>query len=210
MDEVAAQAALHHPVGGHGRVEPAREEHERTSARADREPAGASQALGRHEQLLAVHLHVRDQVRVRQVHVEAEPHPHRVADHPRELDGAEREALVAPCGADGEGAPGAASQQRHRGVGRRGGVALAPDRALHDAHAGQREAAVHELVLIPGARDDEHAAPVPDLESAQIGRQPAQVALQRVHEQRPVAALERELAELEQHAALSANLLHMA
>jgi len=51
---------------------------------------------------------------------------------------------------------------------------------------------------------------VTHLERAEVGGEPAKVALERLDEQGPVAALQSELAELEQHAALSANVLHMA
>ncbi len=51
---------------------------------------------------------------------------------------------------------------------------------------------------------------MPDLERPQVSRKATEVPLQRLNEQRPVATLQRELAELEQHAALSANFLHMA
>src|SRR5215212_9488198 len=52
------------------------------------------------------------------------------------------------------------------------------------------------------------SAAVAGLERSEVGGEPPEVPLQRVDEERPVPALQRQLAELEQDAVLSANLLH--
>ena len=56
VDEVAAQAALHRPVGGDGRVDPAREQDERAAGDADGEAAAAGELLGEREDLALVDL----------------------------------------------------------------------------------------------------------------------------------------------------------
>ena len=104
--------------------------------------------------------------------------------------------------------PGRLAQELDGGVGRGGRVALAAHRRLDDAHSGQREAALHERLLRRAAGDDQDAAAMAHLEPAQVGGQPPQVPLEHVHEQRPVAALQGELAELQQDAGLSAQTLH--
>src|SRR5215216_923545 len=76
MHEVAAEAALHHPVGSDRGVEPAREEHHRPTARANGQAARPPQALAGHQQLAVVHFHVHRHVRMREIDLKAETHPH--------------------------------------------------------------------------------------------------------------------------------------
>ena len=208
VQEVAAQPALHHPVGRHRRVEPARQQDEGAPARADRQPARAAQALAGHEHLLVIDLDVELEVRRGQVDLEPEPQPHGVSEHARQLHRVERIALVAPPRADGEGAPRAPAQQRHGGVGRGGRIALAAQARLHHAHARQRQTALDERLLRLSARHDEDAAAAADLERPEVAGQPAQIALEHGDERGPVAALQCHLAVLEQYAALRAQVLH--
>ena len=142
------------------------------------------------------------EVGVGEVDGEREPDPHRVADHAGELDRAQRKALVAAAGADREGVTGTVREERHGGVCRGGSVALAAERRLDDAHSGQAETALRELLGVAGARDDQHAAAAAHVERPEVVTQAAQVALERAHELRAIAPLERQLTELEQHAGL--------
>ena len=92
----------------------------------------------------------------------------------------------------------------------RGGVLIVTSPPDEDQLVERSLALPGGSVVQRAIRCERDPAAMPDLERPQVGGEPAQVPLQRVHEQRPVAALQRELAELEQHAALSAKLLHMA
>src|SRR5215218_10995625 len=97
---------------------------------------------------------------MREIDLEAETHPHGVADNPRQLDRAERIALVAAVSADRKRTPRPSLQQADRGI--RGGrrVALAAQRGLNHAQARKRETPVDELLLGRLARNEEHAAAV--------------------------------------------------
>jgi hypothetical protein len=97
VHEVTAQAALHHPVGGDGRVDPAREQHERPSGCPDRKAAGAAQAIDRHEQLVLVGLDMHLEVGFTEVHGQAELVLHRGADQASYVHRGDREVLVPPA-----------------------------------------------------------------------------------------------------------------
>ena len=56
MQEEAAEAAAHHPVGGHRRVDAAGHEHHTAAAHPHRQPALPRHPLGEHEHLVLVHL----------------------------------------------------------------------------------------------------------------------------------------------------------
>ena len=212
VHEVAAQAALHHPVGGHRRVEPARQEHQRPSARC--RPGARRRRAGARPRRAAPCCRP---PRTRRGRGSTGPRRARAARAPRRRSRREsstersgkrlsrrvvRMAKVRPgrprSSATAASAAAAASRSQRSA-------------ALHDAHA---RAGARQRPTSSSSRrvlgDDEDAAAMAHLERPEISRQPAQVALERLDEQRPVAALQRELAELEQHAALSANLLHMA
>ena len=202
MHEVAAQAALHHPVGRDRRVEPARQQHQRAPARADRQAAGAAHALDRDEQLLVVDLDEQLEVRVGQVDLEPEPHPHGVAEQARPARSSAaakrlsrrfaRTAKVRPGSSRSSSTAASAAAVASRSQRSAGCTTLTP---------GRREAALDQLVLRDVAGDDEDPAAVAHLQRPEVGRHAPQVALERGDEARAVAPLQRQLAELEQHAA---------
>src|SRR5205085_5711551 len=119
VDEVAAEAALHHPVRGDGRVDPAREEHEAAPARADGKPAAAGELLRVREDLALVDLEVDLEVRPSEVDAEPELVLDGAPDERGELVRDELERLVAPARAHRERVAGAPSEKVDRAL-RRG------------------------------------------------------------------------------------------
>jgi hypothetical protein len=110
MEEHAAQAAAHHPVGGDRGVDPAGHQHDRAAAHPDRQPALARLAAGEHEHLAGVDLDEDLRVRVLEADLEPVGLVHLAADEHVELLGRDGEALVATARADREGAAGRARQ----------------------------------------------------------------------------------------------------
>jgi hypothetical protein len=102
VDEVAAQAALHHPVRRDRGVDPAREQHHRAPAGADRKTARSSQMVDRDEQLAGVRVDAKLDVRVGQIDAVPELVVDGSADLSSDVHRADREALLAPPRADRE------------------------------------------------------------------------------------------------------------
>jgi hypothetical protein len=152
---------------------------------------------------------VHREIRPREVDLEPEPDPHRLPDHARQLDRAQRKALVTPTSTDREGPAGTAPQQRDGGVRAGRGVAFAADGGLHHAHSRECQTAFDQLVLGRLAGEQQDPSAVAHVDGAQVGCETAQIALERGNEQRPVPPLEGELAELEQNAPVAAQILHL-
>jgi len=135
VQEVTAQAAAHHPVRGHRRVDPAGHQDQRPAAHADRQTALAGHAIRVYEDLLLVHFHEDRRIRVLEADRVAVGLLHAAADRRRKLGRGHPETLVATVGTHRERAvlPG---DQVERGRGGRLGVSGHPDGAAHpgDAH----------------------------------------------------------------------------
>ena len=201
VDVVAAEAALHRPVGGDRRVDPAREEHERPSRDADREAAAAGDLLREGEDLALVDLDEDLEVGAGQVDAEPEFVLDGAADGGRELARVEPEALVAPSSAHGERRARTAAQELD-GSGARGlGRLLEHERGVQEARAEQVPCPLDEDVRGRRRQHRERTAALTQLERPEIPEQPDDVPAEPPVEQRAVPALQHDLAELDQDAA---------
>jgi hypothetical protein len=217
MEEIAAQAAAHHPVPGHRRVDAAGHQHHRAPAHPHRQPALSRHSLGEHEHLVAVHLDEDLGVGAGQVDRE----PVRLLDLPadkhRELRRRQRESLVPATGPYREGARGLGGQLHGGGDGRLGGLGD-PEGLCHSGDAGDVPHPLRDplrgldparlaALLAVGDAEQDDAFPLPDADRhAGLPDGGADVAVQDALELLPVPSLEHDLAQLEQDARLALSL----
>ena len=213
VQEEAAQAAAHHPVGGHRGVDAARHQHDAAAAHPDRQAALSRHPPGEDEHLLLIHLDEHRGVRAGQV----DPQPVRLLDLPADahaqLRRAEREPLVPAAGSHREGARGVLGQ-RHRGGGNRLGRLGHPQRQadaddaghvlhpLRDLARGPRPALRAALLAVGDAQQDDSLALADVGRHADVAQRGADIGVQDALELLPVPPLEHDLAQLEQHARL--------
>ncbi len=202
VDELAAQATLHRPVRGDGRVDPTGEKRERPAADPHRKASPAGDLLRVREDLALVDLEEDLEVGVHEVDVECELVLYGAADNGGEPPGIEREALVAAAWPYGEGSARPVLQKLDRaGASRLHGL-LEHERGMEQARAENVAAALEQLVGRCRSENCEHPSTLAELERAEVVEEADDVAAKLRVEEGAVASLEDDLAELDQDARL--------
>ena len=207
VQEIDLQTAADHPVRCDGGIDSARHQHQTASAHSAGQPPLPGDAVGEHEHLILVHLHVQGVVGVFEVH----PVPVGIDDPCTQVTGqlgrGHLETFVATTGPYCEGAL-AVGHRTHRHIGDRVQILGYPAHQVHPHHAHDVGHTIGDLgdLQVRGitlAEDDHARTALGQSDISQVPYRGTDVVVQAAFEELTVGAFENDLPEFHEYTELA-------